>query len=98
LRGDALSIPGIAGSDRLGALIALEAIGTGLRFSRNQEIYGQGESGGFWYKVISGIVRISKLRTNGRRHIAEFSFSGDGFGIGSAAERSFSAEAVEDAR
>ena len=90
------SIPDIARSGRLDALIALERIGTRLRFSRNQEIYGQGESGGFWYKVISGTVRISKLRTDGRRHIAEFCFSGDGFGLESGAERSFSAEAVED--
>lgn len=67
-----------------------------MRFSRNLEIDGQGESGGFWYKVISGTVRLSKLRTDGRRHISEFCFSGDGFGIESAAERSFSAEAVQD--
>lgn len=51
------SIPDIARSGQLDALIALERIGTRLRFSRNQEIYGQGESGGFWYKVISGTVR-----------------------------------------
>jgi CRP/FNR family nitrogen fixation transcriptional regulator len=89
------SIPDIARSGQLDALIALERIGTRLRFSRNQEIYGQGESGGFWYKVISGTVRISKLRTDGRRHIAEFCFSGDGFGLESAAERSFSTEAVK---
>jgi len=37
-------------------------------------------------------VRVSKLRTDGRRHIAEFCFSGDEFGLESAAERSFSAE------
>jgi len=34
--------------------------------------------------------------TDGRRHIAEFCFSGDGFGLESAAERCFSAEAFED--
>jgi CRP/FNR family nitrogen fixation transcriptional regulator len=96
LRHDGLSIPYVARSGQLDALIALEQIGTRLRFLRNQEIYGQGESGSFWYKVISGTVRISKLRTDGRRHIAEFCFSGDGFGLDSATERSFSAEAVED--
>jgi CRP/FNR family nitrogen fixation transcriptional regulator len=91
-----LSIPDVARSGQLDALIALEQIGTRLRFSRNQEIYGQGESGGYWYKVISGTVRLSKLRSDGRRHIAEFCFSGDGFGLDNAAERSLSAEAVED--
>ena len=96
LRHDVLSIPDVARSGQLDALIALDGIGTRLRFSRNQEIYGQGETGGFWYKVISGTVRISKLRTDGRRHIAEFCFSDDGFGLENGAERSFSAEAVED--
>jgi len=91
-----LGIPDVARSGQLDALVALERIGTRLRFARNQEIYGQGESEGCWYKVISGTVRISKLRTDGRRHIAEFCFSGDGFGLESGAERSFSAEAVED--
>ena len=89
-------IPDIARSGQLDALAALERIGTRLRFARNQEIYGQGESAGCWYKVISGTVRVSKLRTDGRRHIAEFCFSGDGFGLENAAERSFSGEAVED--
>jgi len=96
LRADGLSIPDIARSGQLDALIAVEAIATRLRFLRNQEIYSQGEGDGSWYKVISGTVRISKRRTDGRRHIAEFCFSGDGFGLESAAERSFSAEAVGD--
>jgi len=68
-----------------------------LRFSRNQQIYCQGESGGeCWYGVISGTVRITNLLQDGRRHIAEFCFSDDGFGLESTAERSFSAEAVGD--
>jgi CRP-like cAMP-binding protein len=89
-------IPDIARSGQLDALVALERIGARLRFARNQEIYGQGESAGCWYKVISGTVRVCKLRTDGRRHIAEFCFSGDGFGLESGAERRFSAEAVEN--
>jgi CRP/FNR family transcriptional regulator, nitrogen fixation regulation protein len=94
LRHDGSTIPDIARSGQLDALVALERIGTRLRFSRNQEIYGQGQSGG--YMVVSGTVRVSKLRTDGRRHIAEFCFSGDAFGIENAAEHNFSAEAVED--
>jgi CRP-like cAMP-binding protein len=42
-------------------------------------------------------VRITKLRSDGRRHVAEFCFSGDAFGLDSAGERGFSAEAVVDA-
>ena len=91
------SISDAVRSGQLDALIALETIGTRLRFSRNQEIYAQGEGAGFWYKVIAGTVRITKLRSDGRRHIAEFCFSGDAFGLDGVAEREFSAEAVEDA-
>jgi len=89
--------PDVARSGELEALIALEQIGTRLRFSRNQEIYAQGESGGFWCQVVAGAVRITKLRSDGRRHIAEFCFTGDAFGLDRAAEREFSAEAVVDA-
>ena len=94
---DGWTIQDVARSGQLDALIALERIGARLQFSRNQEIYGQGESDGFWYKVICGTVRISKLRADGRRHVAEFCFSGDAFGLDSATERGFSAEAVGDA-
>jgi hypothetical protein len=55
-------IPDVARSGQLDALIALKQIGTRLQFSRNQEVYAQGQAGGFWYKVISGTVRITKLR------------------------------------
>ena len=93
---DGWRIPDVARSGQLDALIALERIGTRLQFSRNQEIYAQGDRGGFWYKVIAGAVRITKLRSDGRRHVAEFCFGGDAFGLDSTTERSFSAEAVED--
>jgi CRP-like cAMP-binding protein len=93
---DGWRTPDVARSGQLDALIALQRIGTRLQFSRNQEIYAQGEGGGFWCEVIAGTVRITKLRSDGRRHIAEFCFSGDAFGLDSAAEREFSAEAVVD--
>jgi CRP-like cAMP-binding protein len=89
--------PDVARSGQLESLIALEQIGTRLRFSRNQEIYAQGEPGGFWCQVVAGAVRITKLRSDGRRHIAEFCFAGGAFGLDRAAEREFSAEAVVDA-
>jgi CRP/FNR family transcriptional regulator, nitrogen fixation regulation protein len=91
------SIPDAVRSGQLDALIALEGTGTRLQFSRNQEIYAQGDATGFWYKVIAGTVRITKLRSDGRRHIAEFCFGGDAFGLDGAEEREFSAEAVENA-
>jgi CRP/FNR family nitrogen fixation transcriptional regulator len=86
----------IAQPGELDALVALERIGTRLSFSRNDEIYAEGDAATCWYKVVYGTVRVCKLRADGRRHIAEFSFSGDCFGLDSAGERSYSAEAVDD--
>ena len=86
----------IAQSGQLDALVALEHIGARLSFSRNDEIYAEGDGSDSWYKVVSGTVRICKLLADGRRHIAEFCFSGDCFGIDSTSERPYSAEAVDD--
>jgi CRP/FNR family nitrogen fixation transcriptional regulator len=86
----------VAQSGQLDGLVALERIGTRLSFSRNDEIYGEGDTSEYWYKVISGTVRICKLLADGRRHIAEFCFGGDCLGIDNASERIYSAEAVDD--
>jgi CRP/FNR family nitrogen fixation transcriptional regulator len=86
----------IARSGQLGALVALERIGTRLSFSRNAEIYPEGGRADCWYKVVSGTVRICKLLADGRRYVAEFYFAGDCFGIDGANERLYSAEAVDD--
>jgi CRP/FNR family nitrogen fixation transcriptional regulator len=91
---DAVSI---AQSGQLDALVALERIGTRLSFSRNDEIYAEGDASDCWYKVVSGTVRICKLLADGRRHIAEFCFSGDCFGVDDFNERPYSAEAVDNA-
>lgn len=87
-------LPEIARSGRLDALIALERIGTRLRFLRDQEIYAGEERDGCWYMVISGTVRLCKFLADGRRHIAEFCLAGDSFGFEGASEHGFSAEAV----
>ena len=86
----------IAQSGHLDALVALERIGTRLSFSRNAEIYAEGDSSECWYKVVSGTVRVCKLLADGRRHIAEFCFSGDCFGLDGTGGRPYSAEAVDD--
>lgn len=85
---------GVAGT--LDALIAFEEIGMRRTFARNEEIFGEGDRADGWYKVISGTVRMCRLLADGRRHIAEFYFSGDCFGYDNRSERLLSAEAVGD--
>jgi len=86
----------IAQSGQLDALVALELIGTRLSFSRNDEIYAEGDSADCWYKVVSGTVRVCKLLADGRRHVGKFCFSSDCFGLDGSGERLYSAEAVDD--
>ena len=99
--GDALdrsgSAGGLAHSGALDALVAFEQIGMRRHYTRNEEVFAEGDPANCWFKVVSGAVRICKLMADGRRHIAEFHFAGDCFGFDSLPERLFSAEAVTDA-
>src|SRR5215831_11377639 len=92
VNGDAI----VAQPGQLDALMALERIGTRLSFARNDEIYAEGGGADVWYKVVSGTVRICKLLADGRRHIAEFCFAGDCFGVDGGSKRRYAAEAVDD--
>ena len=98
--GDALDRSGSSGgfvpSGGLDALVAFERIGSRRSFARNDEIFAEGDPADCWFKVVSGAVRVCRLMADGRRHIAEFCFAGDCFGLDSLPHRLFSAEAVGD--
>ena len=87
----------VAHSGQLDALVAFERIGSRRSLVRNEEIFAEGDPADCWYKVVYGTVRLFKLLADGRRHIAEFYFGGDCFGLENVPERLFSAEAVGDA-
>jgi CRP/FNR family nitrogen fixation transcriptional regulator len=86
----------VAQSGQLDELVALEQIGARRSFGRDEEIYAEGDRSDCWFKVVLGTVRICKLMADGRRHIAEFFYAGDCFGLDGVGERTFSAEAVGD--
>jgi CRP/FNR family nitrogen fixation transcriptional regulator len=92
-RSDAASTA-IARPNGFDALAALEQIGTRRSFTRDEAIYAESDLSDCWYNVISGTVRICKLLADGRRHIAEFYFPGDCFGLPASGVRIASAEAV----
>jgi CRP-like cAMP-binding protein len=86
-------------STRAGGLdvfLALEQIGGRRSFARDEAIYAESDPSDCWYRVLSGTVRICKLLADGRRHIAEFCFAGDCFGLPTSGIRVASAEAVGD--
>ena len=55
--------------------------GAAISYSRDAEIYGEGEPVENFYVVVSGAVRIYKVLVDGRRQIYDFSLSGDVFGF-----------------
>ena len=64
-------------------------------FAKSEELFAEGDTAEFFYKVISGTVRTSKLLSDGRRQIDTFHLAGDVFGLESGKEHGFTAEAVE---
>jgi len=73
-------------------------VGSVRVLAKDEEIFAEGDCTAFFYKVISGAVRTSKLLTDGRRQIDAFHLAGDIFGIEPGAEHRFSAEAVGPAK
>ena len=69
-------------------------VGLVMSFGRNTEIYAEGETSGHVYKVLSGVVRISKLLPDGRRQISAFHMPGEMFGLEVDQIHHVSAEAV----
>ena len=68
--------------------------GVPMSFGRNAEIYAEGETSGYVYKVVSGVVRVSKLLPDGRRQISAFHMPGEMFGFEANELHHASAEAV----
>jgi CRP/FNR family nitrogen fixation transcriptional regulator len=68
--------------------------GVPINVGRNMEVFAEGEPAGHVYKVVSGVVRISKLLPDGRRQISAFHTAGDMFGFETDELHHASAEAV----
>ena len=73
---------------------SLTSFGVSMSFGRNAEIYAEGETSGYVYKVVSGVVRVSKLLPDGRRQISAFHLPGEMFGFEAEDVHHVSAEAV----
>ncbi len=77
--------------------IAAPTAGSVRSYTKDEEIFSEGDRAAYLYKVVSGVVRTSKLLSDGRRQIDAFHLAGDIFGIETGDEYRFSAEAVGDA-
>jgi CRP/FNR family nitrogen fixation transcriptional regulator len=70
--------------------------GVRMSYSRNEEIFGEGEPAGCVYRVIAGVVRTYRILADGRRQISDFYLPGDIFGMEAGTDHRTSAEAVSD--
>jgi CRP/FNR family transcriptional regulator, nitrogen fixation regulation protein len=81
---------------RKSADTATPTIGSVQSFAKDEEIFGEGDRAAYVYKVLSGVVRTSKLLSDGRRQIDAFHLAEDIFGIEAGDEYRFCAESVGD--
>jgi CRP/FNR family nitrogen fixation transcriptional regulator len=65
---------------------------------KDEEVFAEGEPATHYFKVMSGVIRTSKLLCDGRRQIDAFHVPGDLFGIERGADYRMTAEAVGEAR
>jgi len=72
----------------------LKLMGAAMPYSRNMEIYGEGEPAEYLYKVVCGAVRTHKLLNDGRRQIGGFYLPGDVFGMEIDEAHRLTAEAI----
>ncbi|GJE04466.1 helix-turn-helix domain-containing protein [Methylobacterium isbiliense] len=75
-----------------------ELIGTPFSYTREEEVYGEGEDAEFVYKVVSGAVRTYKVLSDGRRQITGFHLPGDLFGFEQGEAHRHTAEALSDTK
>jgi CRP/FNR family nitrogen fixation transcriptional regulator len=76
----------------------MRLMGAMMPYARNTEIFGEGDTAEYLYKVVSGTIRIYKILSDGRRQIGGFYLSGDVFGLELGDEHTLSAEAVTDTK
>jgi CRP/FNR family nitrogen fixation transcriptional regulator len=74
----------------------LRSAGTVVNIAEGREIFAEGGETDVFYKVISGVVRVCKFLSDGRRQIEAFHVAGEIFGYEIGGERLLSAEAVSD--
>jgi CRP/FNR family nitrogen fixation transcriptional regulator len=90
----AQTIPAPHGADALAE--AFERLGSRIGFSREQEVYAQDDPAEVLYRVVSGVVRTTRLTPDGRRLIGDFYYPGDIFGLEPGPDHQFGAEALTD--
>ena len=74
----------------------LRTAGTVINITGGREICAEGDDTDVFYKVVSGVVRVCRFLSDGRRQIEAFHISGEVFGFEMGDQRRLAAEAVSN--
>jgi CRP/FNR family nitrogen fixation transcriptional regulator len=74
----------------------LDRAGVRMTYGKDTEIYAQGDEVEFLFRLVSGVVRTSRLTCEGRRQVGDFYYAGDLFGLEPGPDHQFAAEALSD--
>ena len=69
---------------------------TQMAVKAGDAIFHEGDEALYFYKVVTGSVRLVKSVADGHRQICDFSLAGDLIGFSNAAEHEFTAETIKD--
>jgi CRP/FNR family nitrogen fixation transcriptional regulator len=75
---------------------AFDRLGARRRYAREDEIYAQDDEAEMFYRVVRGVVRTTRLTSDGRRQVGDFYYPGDLVGLEPGPLHRFAAEALTD--
>jgi len=75
---------------------AFDRLGARVIVARDTEVYAQEDVADRFYRVMSGVVRTSRLTADGRRQVGDFYYAGEVFGLEPGPDHRFAAEALTD--
>ena len=74
----------------------MDRVGLKMTFAKGEEIFGQDEEADMIHSLASGVVRTTRLLSDGRRQVGDFYYPGDIIGLEVGEVYRFSAEALTD--
>lgn len=79
------------------ALAQLDRLHTVCDLASDDSLFMEGDAANNFYTVLTGALRLSKLRPDGRRQITGFVLPGEFIGLSSGESHAYNAEAITDA-
>ena len=87
----------LANAIQMPAALALRGTASGgmsQTLRQGEELFAEGDAADWFYKVVTGAIRTSKLLSDGRRQIGAFHLAGEMFGLEAGENHRFTAAAL----